>query len=178
MSTFNVQPNIKTFSILLDNIPSTLVAEEALLKQMKKHKIYIDIDFLNMLMKKRCSRDDSDGARDVLELFEKFHFRPNIFTYGILSLTCQTLDEARVLLDEIFESGYRVNIEILGGLLYQGMKKYNFRYVLEIMEIVIKENVNPSKKFLEYLKQFYENCIERKQMNVSKVTNFILYILH
>lgn len=169
MESYNVQPNIKTFSILLDNIPLTTAAEQALLSQMKKKKIQPDIDFLNMLIKRRCFRKDCAGAKEVLDLFDKFKYRPNIITYGVLALSCETLEDAQMLIKEMKDSGYRINIEILGGLLTLACEKYSFKYVLEIMELVIKENIKLNKQFLEHLANLHKKSKD-KLKNEPKVS--------
>lgn len=56
-------PNIKTFTQLLDTVPSTLAAEKELIIAMKKWKIKPDVDFFNMLIKKRSMRFDYDLAK-------------------------------------------------------------------------------------------------------------------
>lgn len=63
MADNKVTPNIKTFTQLLDCIPSTLAAEKELLRAMKKLNVKPDLDFYNMLIKKRSMRFDYDTAR-------------------------------------------------------------------------------------------------------------------
>lgn len=57
------KPDIKTFSLLLDCIPSTLAAENELLGVMKKYNVKPDVDFYNMLIKKRSMRFDYENAK-------------------------------------------------------------------------------------------------------------------
>lgn len=58
-----VRPNVKTFSQLLYTIPSTREAEHELIQQMRYMRVRADIDFFNLLMKKRSLRLDYDGAK-------------------------------------------------------------------------------------------------------------------
>lgn len=60
-------PDIKTFSQLLDNIPNTLAAEKELLKIIRKHGVKPDLDFFNMLIKKRSTRFDYASAKVSLQ---------------------------------------------------------------------------------------------------------------
>lgn len=62
MSTYSVKPDIKTFTQILPLLDNTTEAEEKLLKSMKALEIKADIDFYNMLIKKRCLRSDYDAA--------------------------------------------------------------------------------------------------------------------
>lgn len=65
MEYFNVKPDIKTFTQLLDSIPGTISAENLLLSAMKKADVKYDVDFLNMLVKKRSMRFDYENARVI-----------------------------------------------------------------------------------------------------------------
>lgn len=65
MEKFEVKPDLKTFSILMEVIPSTRAAENKLLRTIRKHEIKCDVDFFNILMKKRSMRFDYEGAKEV-----------------------------------------------------------------------------------------------------------------
>jgi pentatricopeptide repeat domain-containing protein 1 len=58
MELAHVTPDIKTFTELLDVIPPTLVAEKVLLSTLRKKGLKCDIDFFNILIKKRSMRFD------------------------------------------------------------------------------------------------------------------------
>ncbi|KAK5642231.1 hypothetical protein RI129_008398 [Pyrocoelia pectoralis] len=63
MMDHDCTPDIKTFTQLLDTIPPTKSAEEDLLKTLRSTNVKPDIDFFNMLMKKRSCRFDYEGCR-------------------------------------------------------------------------------------------------------------------
>ncbi|XP_045463286.1 pentatricopeptide repeat-containing protein 1, mitochondrial [Harmonia axyridis] len=154
----NCNPDIKTFTLLLDVIPNNIAAEEQLLLQMKTLKIRNDVDFFNMLIKKRVMRQDYEKAKDVLRLIKKYGHRPNLITYGVLALCCKTEKEALQFLDEMKNSKYRFNAEILGALLHQACYDKNFRYIMKIMQICVDENVQPNLKFIEHLDKLKKDC--------------------
>ncbi|KAJ8979116.1 hypothetical protein NQ317_017958 [Molorchus minor] len=81
-------------------------------------------------------------------------YRPNLMTYGILALGCKTKAEGLDLITEMKEKSYTLNAEILGAMLHQACYHNNFNYVVEIMEICLRENVQPNKKFMEHLANF------------------------
>lgn len=164
MNKHGVKPNIKTFTQLLDTIPSTRAAEQALLAAMEKAEVCPDIDFYNMLIRKRSMRFDYENAHAVLKLIQRSGLYPDIVTFGVLALGCRTKQEAQCLLADMRDSGFRMNSEILGAMLRQGCCHFNFEYVLAIMETVIEEEVEPSEKFLEHLENFHKNC-QRKIRN-------------
>lgn len=65
MKQFDVKPDLKTYTLLIELIPSTRAAENVLLRSIRKDKIKCDVDFFNVLMKKRSMRCDYEGAREV-----------------------------------------------------------------------------------------------------------------
>ena len=59
----DVTPDIRTFTQLLEAIPSSRDAETDLLAVMSVHEVKPDVDFFNLLIRKRNLRDDYSGAR-------------------------------------------------------------------------------------------------------------------
>lgn len=86
MQQFNITPDIKTYTQLLDCIPSTLAAEKALLSTMKKDKIKFDVDFLNMLIKKRSMRFDYVNAK--VKFYLEFYNMYIKKQYGVFKFCC------------------------------------------------------------------------------------------
>lgn len=107
MEKIKVQPDIKTFTALLDVIPPTNTAEHQIIETIRKLKIKCDIDFFNILIKKRSMRMDYDAAKDVLNMIKIACLEPDIVTYGVLALGCRNVEEARGLIDEMDEKGIR-----------------------------------------------------------------------
>lgn len=68
MEEAKVRPNVKTFSQLLDNIASTREAEIELIQKMRYMRVRADIDFFNLLMKRRIFRKDHEGAMVSISL--------------------------------------------------------------------------------------------------------------
>ncbi|GLV34789.1 uncharacterized protein CBL_09270 [Carabus blaptoides fortunei] len=170
MQHFKITPDIKTYTQLLDCIPSTLAAEKALLSTMKKAGIKPDVDFLNMLIKKRSMRFDYLNAKDVTNMFIQCKLRPDIISYGVLALGCQNKEQANSLLKEMKDAGYRANIEILGAMLKQACIQLNFVYVIDIMELAIEEQIHPNKIFIQHLEDLYKRC--KKESAEKKGTFF------
>lgn len=63
MSNDDVKPNAKTITMLLDVIPKTVPAENQLIKVADEKNIELDIDFFNMLIKRRSMRFDYKAAK-------------------------------------------------------------------------------------------------------------------
>lgn len=63
MDADNARPDAKTITLLLDLIPNTVTAEDLLIKIADEKKIQLDIDFYNMLIKRRSMRFDYRAAK-------------------------------------------------------------------------------------------------------------------
>lgn len=59
----DVTPDIKTLSQLVNAIPSNAQAEKELIQVLNSQSIQPDVDFFNMLIRKRNLRKDYDGAK-------------------------------------------------------------------------------------------------------------------
>lgn len=63
MSKDRVEPNLKTFTELLEVIPSNLKEEGNLLTALKDKAVTPDVDFFSILIKRRCARGSIIAAR-------------------------------------------------------------------------------------------------------------------
>lgn len=114
MQDNSCNPDIKTVTQILDCLPGNLASEQELLRNMKKLNIKADVDFYNMLIKKRSMRFDYEGAKNVLSLMTKSKYRPDLITYGVLSLGCRSKEEALELIEEMKNLSYRYGKNIPG----------------------------------------------------------------
>lgn len=67
-----------------------------------------------------------------------------------------------------------MNIQILGAMLSNACKKLNFKLVLELMEIAIKENIKPNPKFIEHLEKLYKEAKRESQYEVNIFLQIIM----
>ena len=63
MKADKVEPNIKTFTQMLDMVPPTREGEADLVHAMSAHGVKPDIDFLNLVIRRRCKHRDLEGAK-------------------------------------------------------------------------------------------------------------------
>ena len=66
MKKDNCLPTIKTFSLLLELVPSSLEAEDDLIVLMENNSVKPDLTFFNLLIRKRCMRKHYRNARVYL----------------------------------------------------------------------------------------------------------------
>ncbi|EDW30160.1 GL22616 [Drosophila persimilis] len=158
MKQHKITPDIQTFTTMLEVIPPTNSAEKQLLTFVRKIGLKADIDFFNILIKKRSMRFDYDSAREVLSMIRTAGLRPDIVTYGVLALGCRTQEEARELLLQMQEAEIKMNMPILGAMLRQGCAQKSFGYINEIMQLSLEEGVKPNEPFLRHLHNFHRGC--------------------
>ncbi|KAH8278303.1 hypothetical protein KR044_010621, partial [Drosophila immigrans] len=158
MLFYKITPDIKSFTTMLEVIPPTNAAEKQLLSFVRKIGLKADIDFFNILIKKRSMRFDYESAREVLAMIRTTGLKPDIVTYGVLALGCNTQEQARELLQQMQAAGIRMNIAILGAMLRQGCAQRSFSYVNEIMQLSLEEGIKPNEPFLRHLHNFHRGC--------------------
>lgn len=158
MKQHNITPDIETFTAMLEVIPPTNAAEKQLLTFVRKIGLKADIDFFNILIKKRSMRFDYESAKEVLLMIRTAGLRPDIVTYGVLALGCRTQEEARELLEQMHVAGIKMNMPILGAMLRQGCANKSFSYVNEIIQLSLEEGLKPNEAFLRHLHNFHRGC--------------------
>lgn len=72
MAVSNVKPDAKTVTLLLDLIPNTKSAEDLLFKTVDEKNIEVDIDFYNMVIKRRSMRGEYKAAKVNVYRFVQF----------------------------------------------------------------------------------------------------------
>ncbi|XP_014606536.1 PREDICTED: pentatricopeptide repeat-containing protein 1, mitochondrial [Polistes canadensis] len=169
MKKDNVVPNTVTASLLLDLIPNTAYIEDIFLHNMKSSNIDLDIDFYNMLIKKRSMRREYGLAKKVLEEIQRKHMLPNVMTFGVLALGCNRIKEAKELLEGLEIAGYVPNVVILGTLISNACNALDTKYVIEIMVYMIDNKIKPNDKIYILLDKYKETL---SQMLLSKKIAF------
>ncbi|KAH8270363.1 hypothetical protein KR018_008719 [Drosophila ironensis] len=158
MKQHKITPDIETFTTMLEVIPPTHAAEKQLIAFVRKIGLKADIDFFNILIKKRSMRFDYESAKEVLSMIRTAGLRPDIVTYGVLALGCRTQEEARELLQQMQAAGVKLNMPILGAMLRQGCAQRSFGYINEILQLSLEEDIKPNETFLRHLHNFHRGC--------------------
>lgn len=160
MDRHDAKPDIKTFTQLLEIIPSTIESEKKLLKIIRERGTHCDIDFFNILIKKRALRNDFEGARRVLSMIKTAGLKPDIVTYGVLSLACETEYDADYLLEEMQKKGIRMNVEILGAMLRKAGHARNFSYISHILKLIEENDLKLNPILLKNVYKIKQMCWE------------------
>uniref|UniRef100_A0A1E1X7Q9 PROP1-like PPR domain-containing protein n=1 Tax=Amblyomma aureolatum TaxID=187763 RepID=A0A1E1X7Q9_9ACAR len=137
----SVQPDAKTITLLLDCIPNDCKAETELIAEADKIGVKLDVDFFNMLIKRRAFRHDKETAKDALSMITARNLHPDVVTFGVLALTVHSKKEGSEFLKTMQEAGLTVNEETLGTLVCNACFKGNFWFLLDLMEYARRENI-------------------------------------
>ncbi|XP_063699681.1 pentatricopeptide repeat-containing protein 1, mitochondrial [Culicoides brevitarsis] len=176
MDKQNVNPDIKMFTQLLDIIASTTETENKLLQIIKERDISCDIDFFNVLIKKRAFRNDFEAANPVLDMIKTAGLRPDIVTYGVLSLACKTKEDAQTLINDMEYKCIPVNIEILGGMLKKAIFSKDLCYISYILRLIDENNFKPNPILIKNIYKIKHVCskiIKEKEDGYSTQQNVI-----
>lgn len=149
MKKNGVSPNVLTVTIIVCSLPQNIEAESWLLEYMAAERVERDIDFYNMIIRRRNRRNDYEAANEVLKYIADDGLFPNLRTFGCLAMGCTTLLRAKDLLRNINEAGLEPNIEIFGLLAY---KSYlDFEYKEALLNMLKKRNIYPNHVFLRHV---------------------------
>ncbi|CAI9717053.1 Hypothetical predicted protein [Octopus vulgaris] len=149
MEKNKIKPNILTFTQIIDCLPLNNNAEVEILDYMKSLGVRPDIDFYNMIIRRRNRSLRYRDARDVLRKIGEDNLHPNQRTFGCLAMGCIKLSEAKELLRNIDELGMEPNIEIFGLLMYKS--NMDFKYKLELLEMMPKWGLKPNTAFIQHI---------------------------
>lgn len=140
----SVRPDAKTVTLLLDCIPNNCAAEEELIAEADKMGVRLDVDFFNMLIKRRAFRHEKEAAKDVLLMITRRHLYPDVITFGVLALTVHTKKEGVDFLRTMQDAGLTVNEETWGTLVCNACFKSNFWFLVHLMHYARTEGIRAS----------------------------------
>ncbi|EZA54634.1 Pentatricopeptide repeat-containing protein [Ooceraea biroi] len=160
MANDDVKPDAKTITLLLDLIPNTVLVENLLITIAEKNKVELDIDFYNMLIKRRNMRGDFKAAKEVISITERKELSPNVMTFGVLALGCHESREAKEFLRGLDAFGYRPNAVIMSTLINNACRKKDFELLLFVMNYMRENKIEPNEQAINNLKEFSQNLSE------------------
>lgn len=136
-----VRPDAKTITLLLDCLPADCTSEAELVAEADKMGVALDVDFFNMLIKRRALRGDKEQARSVLDLISSRGLHPDVITFGVMALSVHSKKEGREFLSSMREAGLRVNEETWGTLVNNACFRFNFWFLLDLMRFAQREGI-------------------------------------
>jgi Ribonuclease G/E len=111
-----------------------------------------------MLIKRRCFRGHHKDAKNVLPMLHERNLMPDIVTFGVLATGCRTWENGRELVADMKAAGFRPNVEVIGAMVSNASLLYQFWYLIDLMNLMKDEGIQPDPHILERLEQAYQNC--------------------
>uniref|UniRef100_A0A2R5LI41 Putative pentatricopeptide repeat protein n=1 Tax=Ornithodoros turicata TaxID=34597 RepID=A0A2R5LI41_9ACAR len=174
----DIHPDVKTVTLLLDCIPNTTEAEHELIAEADRTRVKLDVDFFNMLIKRRALRMQKSEAREVLTLIANRGLRPDVITFGVLALCICSDKQGKEFLATMKNARMTVNEEILSTLIGNACYRLDFFFLLTLMHFAINNGVrvNPSAlQRIEEAKQRARKAIMDNERGIEakyKITEY------
>lgn len=145
------------FAYVSQSLPPTTDSETALLDIMRQSGCKPDVDYFNMLIKRRARRYDYAGVLDVLRMIGQHGLAPNEMTFGCVAIACRTRTTASELLSSMEQLDMEPNAIILGTLLANACAEHNPAFVMLAMSAVERFGIPLEKRAIWNISRFYEH---------------------
>ncbi|XP_043196082.1 pentatricopeptide repeat-containing protein 1, mitochondrial-like [Amphibalanus amphitrite] len=167
MAADGVQPDIRTFSLLLNTMPNDSGQQESLLKTMDALGVQPDVGFFNQLIKKRASYRDTAGAKAAFGELERRQLTPDVASFGCLAMSVSSQRGLQEFMEKLEAANVRPNVEILTTLLNGSARAADPHRTLAVMEAFVTHQVRPDRRALQRLEELrlrlQELLVERER---------------
>lgn len=92
--------------------------------------------------------------QEVLNDIQRNSVYPDVITWGVLALGCQSHDDALALLEGMDATGHTLNTVIAGALIGNACSTNQYKYIVDIMRIMKEEKVTPSQHLYQIIDKF------------------------
>ena len=148
---FELKPDIKIFSLLLNIVQDNPEKELIVLEHFKSSTCRPDVDFFNQLIRIRARRKEFENARNVLDLMVEAGLNPDIVTFGCLALCCDKQSKINQMLQDMKTYEVVPNCQIMTSLIFNCKSP---RIMLRILKITSNLNVEVDEKMMQQIEKF------------------------
>lgn len=170
MEKDGLQPDAKTFSLILGCICPDHESIKEYLYLSEKYKIKRDLIFYDHLVGHICHNyRDMDRLNLALNIVDEMQkeIRPNISTFEMLAYGCNSMVEAKNLIDDLEKSGFVITEKLINGFFQYAMVKFDFYYLNQLVILCKSRKLQPSKNLVDSL----ELVKSKFRMHVSQKTD-------
>lgn len=98
--------------------------------------------------------------KDVLGEMEKDGCEPDIITWGVIAMSCQTQEDGMALLKCLENVGITPNYFIYGSLLRTAANNLKLEYVIDLMQSMFTQKIRPSQLIYSILDKLKVNAAD------------------
>ncbi|XP_031621040.1 uncharacterized protein LOC116339351 [Contarinia nasturtii] len=154
MRIHNISPTLDTVTILLNLIPNSFVAQQKVMRLLKRHDILPNADIFNILLTQVCLRQNFNDAQEIVEMMRSFNIQMDLVTYALFAMTCKTAEEAKQFFYEAENNNIEYNSDILNAMLKNACAAQNNNYIISIIRQMQSKEIEPLDESVEMVEAY------------------------
>ncbi|XP_033095300.1 pentatricopeptide repeat-containing protein 1, mitochondrial-like [Anneissia japonica] len=165
MTSNDLKPDCRTLTLLAEIIPKKTSAETELLKVVDDLDVKVDVDFYNMLIRKRTKRNYLTGAKALLADIKRKGLYPSMRTFVALASGCTQQKDGLQLLADVKDSGITPTQPLYNALISAAHSQRNYEYVTDILKDMERTKVWPNQRTITQLEKVAEFQAKHHRVN-------------
>ncbi|CAF0776090.1 unnamed protein product [Brachionus calyciflorus] len=163
-----VKPDYKTINSIIQLTPNNLESEKELLDCMKKYNIEQNVDFINILIKRRITRNDPMGADEAFKMIQENKLSPNIMTFGCLAYKINSLNLLIQFLSDLNEMNLKLNPIIISTLYSKGRHRKDLKYLSYLFNFILENNIKIDHKLADKIRLDFDS-MKKELIRIEKI---------
>ncbi|XP_055325072.1 uncharacterized protein LOC129579241 [Sitodiplosis mosellana] len=156
MRVYEISPTLDTIKSLLQVAPNTLIAQQRAIRLLKKHNLLPDLHVFTILLTKACARQHFRDALEIIEMMYTLGVEVDLVSYGLLSMTCKTAEEAEEFFAEVERNNVKMDEDIMNAMLKNACGTANNNFVISILRKMQSKQVEPQEEAVKLLEEYQQ----------------------